>query len=83
MICSVYYLTTSVAIFEKSEKYLLHSAIYWWYNYSKVKVPGEFIKLFFSQMLDGTQNQTREETHSLTEVVEKEFDKLLASLDSR
>ncbi|KAH0500874.1 RING finger protein 17 [Microtus ochrogaster] len=35
------------------------------------------------QMLDGTQNQTREETHSLTEVVEKEFDKLLASLNSR
>ncbi|ERE92205.1 RING finger protein 17 isoform 2 [Cricetulus griseus] len=34
-------------------------------------------------MLDSTQNQTREETHSLTEVVEKQFDKLLASLDSR
>ncbi|CAO2591083.1 RING finger protein 17 [Lemmus lemmus] len=34
-------------------------------------------------MLDGTQNQTREETHILTEIVEKEFDKLLASLDSR
>ncbi|XP_052589086.1 LOW QUALITY PROTEIN: RING finger protein 17 [Peromyscus californicus insignis] len=35
------------------------------------------------KMLDSTQNQTREETHSLTEVVEKQFDKLLASLDSR
>ncbi|XP_038166405.1 RING finger protein 17 isoform X1 [Arvicola amphibius] len=35
------------------------------------------------KMLDGTQNQTRKETHSLTEIVEKEFDKLLASLDSR
>ncbi|KAL6033356.1 hypothetical protein STEG23_002323, partial [Scotinomys teguina] len=35
------------------------------------------------KMLDSTQNQTREETHSLTEVVEEQFDKLLASLDSR
>ncbi|XP_055473872.1 RING finger protein 17 isoform X1 [Psammomys obesus] len=35
------------------------------------------------KMLDSTQNQIREETHNLTEVVEKQFDKLLASLDSR
>ncbi|XP_031218420.1 RING finger protein 17 isoform X4 [Mastomys coucha] len=35
------------------------------------------------KMLDSTQDQTRQETHSLTEVVEKQFDTLLASLDSR
>nr|AAK31964.1 ring finger protein 17 [Mus musculus] len=35
------------------------------------------------KMLDSTQDQTRQETHSLTEAVEKQFDTLLASLDSR
>uniref|UniRef100_A0A8C6HDW9 RING finger protein 17 n=1 Tax=Mus spicilegus TaxID=10103 RepID=A0A8C6HDW9_MUSSI len=35
------------------------------------------------KMLDSTQDQTRHETHSLTEAVEKQFETLLASLDSR
>ncbi|MBZ3876583.1 RING finger protein 17 [Sciurus carolinensis] len=35
------------------------------------------------KMLERTQNQTKEETDNLIEVVEKQFDKLIASLDSR
>ncbi|XP_073898932.1 RING finger protein 17 isoform X2 [Castor canadensis] len=35
------------------------------------------------KMLDCTQNKTKKETNSLIEVVEKQFDKLFASLDSR
>ncbi|XP_046302897.1 RING finger protein 17 isoform X1 [Marmota monax] len=35
------------------------------------------------KMLERIENQTKEETHNLIEVVEKQFDKLVASLDSR
>ncbi|XP_021092053.1 RING finger protein 17 isoform X1 [Heterocephalus glaber] len=35
------------------------------------------------KMLERTQNQTKEETDSLIEVMEKQFDKIFASLDSR
>ncbi|XP_062936150.1 RING finger protein 17 [Cynocephalus volans] len=35
------------------------------------------------KMLEHIQNQTKEETDSLTKVVEKQFDQLFASLDSR
>ncbi|KAJ8785697.1 hypothetical protein J1605_007294, partial [Eschrichtius robustus] len=52
-------------------------------NFEQLSIAVKVFVLCSSQMLEHIYNQTKEETVSLIEVLEKQFDQLFTSLDSR